>query len=107
MKIKIVESSELSAKSLRAEDYVDKKDAPIVEEKLARFMAYWKASIHEEHAAGNYAWPIEQLDTVLARMEKALRENAFEQSGPAIKSACARLCIPNTRTAIRAYLRTP
>lgn len=52
-----------------------------------------------------YAWPVEDVPVVAAKMEQAFRAGTYNKDSRAIKNTCKRIGIPHTYKGISTYLR--
>jgi hypothetical protein len=73
---------------------------------LERFAQTYKENLRAAHTAQpeTFAWPIDQLDIVHARMMAAIVRGSANKDSSAIKRTCKALGIPHTYKAIRAFL---
>lgn len=75
-------------------------------ERLALFGTVYRVELERavvEHPE-EYAWPVENVPTVAAKMLEAIREGSFSKDGRAIKATCKAFGIKHTYTAINAWL---
>lgn len=70
---------------------------------VQEFVNIYKIKIRDYHTQGEYEWPLDQLDSVVSRMQNAFVNGTYNYDGKAIKATCKQLGIRHTVKAMEEY----